>query len=108
MSHHTIPSETEPTGARESEAHAIRQLKSFMQALSVRAVGQAEFESLRQSFNTLPKLRELSEDACQRLRKAERFLRSAEIGSALYELRLLASQLQAHSPEFGKTLDYAI
>jgi hypothetical protein len=74
--------------------HATARLRSLMQTLSGKDLATMEFDNLRTLIESLPLASSDFSLAGNYLRKAQRYLRSNEIGAALYELRLLLDCLQ--------------
>ena len=68
-----------------------------MQTISGREVVATEFSQIRDLFNQMPASVD-TECSVSRLNRAQRYFRSDEVGSALYELQLLAQSLVCRRP----------
>lgn len=84
---------------RVPQVHELRnraagRLRSLLQDLSDPRRATAELENLRTLFESLRQAGGESGLALNRLRYAQRFLGSDEVGAARYELRLLLGSLQ--------------
>ena len=73
---------------------AAARLQSLMQTLSGKDFASVEIDKLRTTIESLPPASAEFRLASSYLRKAQRYLRSDEVGAALYELRLLLGCLQ--------------
>ena len=69
-------------------------VEALMQTIAARPLMNGEFNRLRNLLAELPGSDDDPDRGERRLSRAQRYLRSDEVGSALYELKLLVGALQ--------------
>jgi hypothetical protein len=83
------PERNQVPSIEETRQIVVGRLRSLMKTMSRKFRIDEEFENLQALIESLPLASGEFGVASNRLRNAQRYLRSDEIGASLYELRLL-------------------